>query len=236
MVASNERNPKYFVETADMMFSLAGVVRSTLDVSVEFINLGGGLGTPYRPEQKAISPDEVARPIAGLYNTLNEGGLSPKVFMENGRFVTGPHGYLVTTVLHVMRKYKDYVGADATMANLMRPGMYGSYHHITVLGKGGEIKGHVYDVVGSLCENTDKFAINRSLPKISPSDVLVIHNVGAHGHAMGYNYNGKLRSAEFMSNLFGQARMIRRPETTSDYFATLAGFDGSRFGQLANRN
>jgi diaminopimelate decarboxylase len=144
-----------------------------------------------------------------------------RIVSEHGRFVTGPHGYLVTTAQHIKNTYKKYIGVDATMANLMRPGMYGAYHYISVLGKEGLSADQIYDVVGSLCENNDKFAIDRSLPEIESNDILVIHDAGAHSHAMGFNYNGKLRSAEFLLQPDGNFRMIRRAETLDDYFSTL---------------
>lgn len=223
MVVSNELREDYFIETARMLFDLAHEIREKAGVELEFINLGGGLGIPYRPEQPAIDLTTVSARIRELYeNAVDKRTMPPtKLFMECGRYITGPHGYLVSTVRHIKDTYKKYVGLDASMANLMRPAMYGAYHHITVLGKEGAPKNHTYDVVGSLCENNDKFAIDRELPEIEPDDIVVIHDAGAHGHAMGFNYNGKLRSAEFLLSPNGEFKMIRRAETSDDYFATL---------------
>jgi len=219
MLASNDLNPQHFIETAAMLFDRALEIKNQLGVELEFVNVGGGLGIPYLPEAQEIDLSLISNGIKKLYE---EKEMTPlKIFMECGRYITGPHGYLVTTALHLKNTYKNYVGVDATMANLMRPAMYGAYHHITVLGKEGQPQNRTYDVVGSLCENNDKFAINRSLPEIQPGDVLVIHDAGAHGHAMGFNYNGKLRSAEFLLKSTGEMQMIRRAETEDDYFATL---------------
>src|SRR3989344_1184253 len=219
MLASNDLNPQHFIETAAMLFDRALEIKNQLGVELEFVNVGGGLGIPYLPEAQEIDLSLISNGIKKLYEEKNMAPL--KIFMECGRYITGPHGYLVTTVLHLKNTYKNYVGVDATMANLMRPGMYGAYHHITVLGKENQAGDHVYDVVGSLCENNDKFAINRNLPEIHEGDILVIHDAGAHGHAMGFNYNGKLRSAEFLLKSTGEMQMIRRAETEDDYFATL---------------
>ncbi|MEK6825826.1 MAG: diaminopimelate decarboxylase [Nanoarchaeota archaeon] len=234
MVASNELNPEYFVETGRMMFSLKREVEKKLGIPIESLNLGGGLGTPYKHEQRKLDPKEVSRGIQEAYQSMVIGeGLTPaNIFMENGRFITGPYGYLVAKVRHVTHKYKDFVGLDACMSNLMRPGMYGAFHHISVLGKEGDVQDQVYDVTGSLCENNDKFAVNRPLPLITRGDVVVIHNVGAHGYAMGFQYNGKLRCAEFLIDESEKIRMIRRAETEDDYFATF-DYPGSRFASLA---
>lgn len=223
MVVSNELNPDSFIQTARMLFELAVELADRLQVRLEFVNLGGGIGIPYRPEEEPVDLERVASGIRAAYEQLIEpAGLDPlRIFMENGRFVTGPYGYLVTTAIHEKHIYKDYVGVDACMANLMRPGMYGAYHHITVLGKEDAPADRVVDVVGSLCENNDKFAIDRPLPKIERGDILVIHDAGAHGHAMGFQYNGKLRSAELLLQQDGSVRQIRRAETLDDYFATL---------------
>ena len=223
MVISNELDPNYFIETANMMFDLVVEIFRTLEIRVEFVNFGGGVGIPYRPEQDPVDLEYLSQGIRKSYEkkiVLN--GLHPlKLAMECGRVITGPYGYLVATVLHKKEIYKNYVGLDACMSNLMRPGMYGAYHHITVLGKEDWPLGYIYDVTGSLCENNDKFAINRKLPMVDIGDVLVIHDTGAHGHAMGFNYNGKLRSAELMLKPDGSVEMIRRAETIDDYFATL---------------
>ncbi len=223
MVASNELKNSYFVETARMLFELAVKIKQETGIRVELINMGGGIGIPYRPEDQAVDLTEISSGMRRLYNQIIVGGgLDPvKIAFECGRVVTGPYGYLVSRVLHVTRKYKDYAGLDACMANLMRPGIYGAYHHITVLGKEDLPKDHVYDVTGSLCENNDKFAVDRQLPKIEPGDLLVIHDAGAHGYAMGFNYNGKLRSAELLLKNDGSVQLIRRAETVDDYFSTL---------------
>lgn len=230
MIASNELNPEYFVETARMMFTLKQEVRNRLGIEVEFLNLGGGIGTPYKPEQREVDLSLVSRGIKAAHQQMVVSPDLPpaKIFMENGRLITGPSGYLVTRVRHVTHKYKDFVGVDACMSNLMRPAMYGAYHHITILGREDATQCALYDVTGSLCENNDKFAVNRSLPRISQNDVLVIHNAGAHGYAMGFQYNGKLRCAEFILNGFGAVSQIRRAETERDYFATF-DFEESRF-------
>ncbi|MEX1095471.1 MAG: diaminopimelate decarboxylase [Planctomycetales bacterium] len=223
MVASNELNPDFFVETARMLFDLAVELAETCDVRLEFVNLGGGIGIPYRPEQQPVDLEYIGRGVRALYDELiRPAKLDPlHICMENGRMVTGPYGWLVTTAIHEKRIYKDYVGVDACMANLMRPGMYGAYHHITVLGKEHAPADTTVDVVGSLCENNDKFAIDRPLPRVEPGDLLVIHDAGAHGHSMGFQYNGKLRSAELLLREDGSVRQIRRAETLDDYFATL---------------
>lgn len=223
MVASNELDCNFFIETAHMMFDLVLEVNRTLGIRVEFVNFGGGIGIPYRPEQEAVDLERLGQGIKQAYEEkIVANGLHPlKLAMECGRMVTGPYGYLVSTVLHKKEIYKNYVGLDACMANLMRPGLYGAYHHISVVGKEDWPKGYIYDVTGSLCENNDKFAINRELPMIDIGDVVVIHDAGAHGHAMGFNYNGKLRSAELLLRPDRSVKLIRRAETIEDYFATL---------------
>ncbi|MDK2938126.1 MAG: diaminopimelate decarboxylase [Methanolobus sp.] len=232
MVASNELDPAYFIETAKILFELIAELSKELDIKFEFVNLGGGIGIPYRPEQEQVPYDVIAKGVAEAYDeTIRANGLHPlKIFLECGRVITGPYGYLVSSVRHMKHIYKDYVGLDACMANLMRPALYGAYHHITVLGKEHEDHEMLYDVTGSLCENNDKFAIDRLLPEVEKGDILVIHDAGAHGHAMGFNYNGKLRSAEFLLRPDGSFVQIRRAETIDDYFATLdfeglAGFE-----------
>ncbi len=227
MVASNELNGTYFVETAEILFNLVAEIKDKLGISLEFVNIGGGIGIPYRPEDDPVDLKIVGDAIRERYEAIIvEQGLNPlSLFMECGRMITGPYGYLVSTVRHLKHTYKDYVGLDACMANLMRPGMYGAYHHITVLGKEDAPCDHTYDVTGSLCENNDKFAIDRELPEIEPGDIVVIHDTGAHGHAMGFNYNGKLRSAELLLRRDGSVVQIRRAETEEDLFATL-DFDG----------
>ena len=223
MVASNELDGSYFVETARMLFDLVLRIQQQLEIRIEFVNLGGGIGIPYRPEQKPVDVQAVSDQVKLLYDRMIvPAGLDPlRVVLENGRMITGPHGYLVTRCIHHKHIYRDYVGVDASMANLMRPGMYGAYHHITVLGKEDAPHERLVDVVGSLCENNDKFAINRQLPQIDTGDLLVIHDAGAHGHSMGFQYNGKLRSAELLLQENGEVRQIRRAETYDDYFATL---------------
>ncbi len=227
MVASNELDPDYFIETAELVFDLIVEVYEKTGVKIEFANLGGGVGIPYKPEEKPVDLEYVSAGIEKLYNRLIVGNrLAPlKIFFELGRSITGPYGFLVTKVRHVKNTYKSFVGLDACMVDLMRPALYGAYHHITVLGKENEIATEKYDVTGSLCENNDKFAIGRMLPKIGPDDIVVIHDVGAHGHSMGFNYNGKLKSAELLLRENGDVVEIRRAETIDDYFATL-DFEG----------
>jgi diaminopimelate decarboxylase len=222
MVASNELDPEYFVETARLLFQLVSEIRAKTGVKISEVNLGGGIGIPYRPDQTAISLADLGQKIHKAYQELiTNTGLGPvRVVMECGRVVTGPYGWLVSRVLHKKAIYKDYVGLDASMANLMRPGMYGAYHHISVPGKESAPQ-KVYDVTGSLCENNDKFAIDRKIPDPEIGDLVVIHDTGAHGHAMGFNYNGKLRSAEVLWSGPGKWQQIRRAETYADLFATL---------------
>ncbi len=223
MVASNELCDEYFTETARMLFELAGEINAALGIRFDLINLGGGIGIPYKPEDEPVDLAAVGASIRGLYEEMlvRPGLGSPALALECGRMVTGPYGYLVSTVRHLKHTYKAYAGLDACMANLMRPGMYGAYHHITVLGKETAACDHVYDVTGSLCENNDKFAIDRPLPELVPGDIVVIHDAGAHGHAMGFNYNGKLRSAELLLRADGSVAPIRRAETEADLLATL---------------
>jgi diaminopimelate decarboxylase len=234
MVASNELNPQYFIDTAKMLIEISLRLSFLFRISVEFMNIGGGIGIPYRPEQKEVDLELVSEGIRQEYAALANNIIPmPRLFMECGRLITGPHGYLVSKVRHVTSKYREYVGLDACMANLMRPALYGSYHHITVMGKEGQPRDHRYDVTGSLCENNDKFAIDRELPLVEPGDTFVIHDAGAHGYAMGFQYNGKLRCAEFLLTEEGEFRMIRRAETISDYLSTF-DFEGSRFSSKAD--
>lgn len=222
MVISNSLDPNSTVETANMLFDLVVEISKKLKINFEFVNLGGGLGIPYRPEEKSLDLKAMSQKIKTAYeNKIEKNGLSVRIVMENGRIMTGPYDYLVTTAIHEKHTYKEYIGVDACMANLMRPGMYGAYHHITVVGKENAKHDHKYDIVGSLCENNDKFAIDRLLPQINVGDILAIHGAGAHGYAMGFNYNGKLRSAELLKKSNGSVMMIRRAETAKDYFATL---------------
>ncbi len=223
MVISNELHGEYFLETARMLFELAVELHADLGIRLEFVNLGGGIGIPYRPDESPIDVAAFGSGVRQLYEQMIvANGLDPmRIFLESGRYFTGPYGYLITRAIHKKAIYKQYVGVDACMAHLMRPGMYGAYHHITVLGKEGQTSNRVYDVVGSLCENNDKFAVDRELPEIDINDLLVVHDTGAHGHAMGFNYNGKLRSAELLLRENGEVQQIRRAETEKDLFATL---------------
>jgi diaminopimelate decarboxylase len=227
MVASNELDASYFVETAHLLFELAVELERELGIRLEFVNIGGGIGVPYRPEEDAVDLEAVGEGIRELYEALIvPAGLDPlRLYMECGRVITGPYGYLVSRVRHIKRTYKTFVGLDACMADLMRPALYGAYHHITVVGKEDAPATMCCDVTGSLCENNDKFAIDRMLPETAAGDLVVIHDAGAHGHAMGFNYNGKLRSAELLLRTDGDVVMIRRAETEADLFATL-DFDG----------
>ncbi|GMO60839.1 MAG: diaminopimelate decarboxylase [Treponemataceae bacterium] len=240
MVASNELNEEYFVETARIVFELVAEISEKLNIHFDFVDLGGGIGIPYRPEQQAVDYARLAAKIKTEYDAIiATAGLAPlALYWECGRPITGPFGYLVTRAIHEKHIYRDYIGVDASMADLMRPGMYGAYHEITVSGKENAPKTHVYDVVGSLCENCDKFAVQRKLPQIKTEfahddenrngnqggnrgDLLIIHDVGAHGRAMGFNYNGKLRAGELLLKSDKSVKLIRRRETIEDYFATL---------------
>ncbi|MBN2239480.1 MAG: diaminopimelate decarboxylase [Dehalococcoidales bacterium] len=221
--ASNELNIRFFSDMARMMFELAVEIHERLGIRLDFVNLSGGVGIPYRPEEKPVDLQALSDGIRKEYDeVIWPSGLHPvKLFMECGRFITGPYGYLVSRVLHMKDIHKHFVGLDACMANLMRPGMYGAYHHVSVAGKENQPYDHVYDVTGSLCEPIDKFAIDRNLPEIEIGDIIIIHDTGAHGHSMGFNYNGKLRSRELLLREDGSVVEIRRPETIDDYFATL---------------
>ena len=223
MVASNELDPDYIIDTAKMLYTLAGEIHERLGIDFEFINIGGGIGIPYKPDQQAMDLEYVGKGIKAAYKELVEDrGMKPiKLFMECGRSITGPYGYLVARVRHLKSTYRLYAGLDACMSNLMRPALYGAYHEIVVPGKENSNDTTVYDVTGSLCENNDKFAIQRVLPVLERGDLVVICDAGAHGHAMGFQYNGKLRSAELLLEADGSVRQIRRAETLADYFATL---------------
>ena len=223
MVVSNELDITGLIGTAELMFDLALRVKKETGIEVDFIDFGGGIGVAYRPEETPVDYEALSAGIKEAYETMIIGnGHSPiSLAFECGRMVTGPYGYLVATAIHRKDIYKHYIGLDACMANLMRPALYGSYHHITVVGKENAPLDHVYDVTGSLCENNDKFAIDRKLPKIDMGDRIVIHDAGAHGHSKGFNYNGKLRSAELLLNEDGSVTQIRRAETLDDLFATL---------------
>lgn len=216
MIVSNELNPNHFIETVNMLLKLVLEISEKLEINFEFINMGGGIGIPYRPNQQQVDYKKIERGIESLYNKLPK-KIRLKLYMECGRVITGPYGFLVTKVQHIKQTYKNYIGVDASMSNLMRPGMYGAYHHITVLGKENSQHNNKYDVTGSLCENNDKFAIDRELSEISPCDILIIHDVGAHGHSMGFQYNGKLRSSELLLRKNGKVIEIRRAETNNDY-------------------
>ena len=219
-LASNTISDAYYPELAAILFRLAVRVHEATGAHIGYINLSGGVGIPYRPDQPATDVLAVGEGVRKVYEEIfPNGGVALKT--ELGRWMTGNMGWLVTRVIHEKHTYKDYIGVDACAANLMRPAMYGAYHHITVCGKESLPHDHIYDVVGSLCENNDKFAIDRALPEIKIGDLLVIHDTGAHGHAMGYNYNGRLRSAEVLYTQEGGYKLIRRAETAQDYFATL---------------
>ncbi len=227
MVASNELGADYFIETAHILFDLVVELSAEFGIEFDFVNIGGGIGIPYKLEEKPVDLAYVGEGIRKLYEEkIEKAGLAPlDLNMECGRMVTGPYGWLVSRVLHKKNTYKQFVGLDSCMTNLMRPALYGAYHHITVPGKEGAAHDVVCDVTGSLCENNDKFAIDRALPKMEIGDLVVIHDAGAHGHAMGFNYNGKLRSAELLLREDGDVFSIRRAETVEDYFATL-DFEG----------
>ena len=225
-LASNTVTNEYYPTLAKILFELAVEIREKTGVTLSFINLSGGVGVPYTPDKE---PNDILEIGAGVHKVYDEvlvpaGMGDVKIFTELGRFMLAPYGHLVTKAIHEKHTYKEYSGVDACAVNLMRPAMYGAYHHITVMGKEDAPHDHIYDVTGSLCENNDKFAIDRELPKIDMGDLLVIHDTGAHGFAMGYNYNGKLKSAEILLKEDGTTEMIRRAETPDDYFATLRGF------------
>ncbi len=222
-LASNTLSNDYYPTLARTLFQLAADLKAETGVSITFINLSGGIGVPYEPDQPE---NDIAVISAGVRRAYEEilvpaglGGIA--LYTELGRYMLAPYGHLVTRAIHEKHIYKEYIGVDACACNLMRPAMYGSYHHITVMGKEDAPCDHRYDVVGGLCENNDKFAIDRMLPRIDRGDLLVIHDTGAHGHAMGYNYNGKLRSAELLLREDGSVELIRRAETVEDYFRTL---------------
>ena len=227
-LASNTVTNEYYPLLASKLFGLAVEIKEKLGISISFINLSGGVGIPYKPGEEPNDIMAIGDGVRKEYEKiLIPAGLTDvAIFTEMGRFMTGPYGELVTQAIHEKHIYKEYIGCDACAANLMRPAMYGAYHHITVLGKEDEPCDHKYDVTGSLCENNDKFAIDRMLPKIDRGDYLTIHDAGAHGFAMGYNYNGRLWSAELMKCVDGSIKEIRRAETLNDYFAT---FDHTEF-------
>jgi diaminopimelate decarboxylase len=221
MVASNELDYTYMVETTRMLLDLAVLLKDELDIELEFINIGGGFGIPAEPDQAPLDVDTMAKEITALFDAFRTANsYVPNMYMESGRFMTGPHGCLISKAINFKHIYRDYVGMDACMSALMRPALYGAYHHIDVVGKEDAPKTMTYDVVGSLCENNDKFAIQRELPEIEEGDFLAFHDTGAHGHAMGFQYNGRLRPKELLLRQDGTVELIRRAETMEDYFAT----------------
>ena len=226
-LASNTVTNEYYPQLAGQMFKLAVELHEKTGADIRFINLSGGVGIPYKPEQTPNDIRIIGEGVRKVYEEiLVPAGMGDvAIYTEMGRFMMGPYGQLVTKAIHEKHTHKEYIGVDACAVNLMRPAMYGSYHHITVLGKEEAVCDHKYDVTGSLCENNDKFAIDRMLPEIEMGDYLVIHDTGAHGYAMGYNYNGKLKSAELLLKEDGSVQLIRRAETPKDYFATLDCFE-----------
>ena len=226
-LASNTVTNDYYPMLAKVLFELAVRLKKETGADIRFINLSGGVGIPYRPGQEPNDIRVIGEGVRKVYEeVMVPAGMDDvAIYTELGRFMMGPYGCLVTKAIHEKHTYKEYIGVDACAVNLMRPAMYGAYHHITVMGKENEPCDHIYDVTGSLCENNDKFAIDRPLPKIDMGDYLVIHDTGAHGFAMGYNYNGKLKSAEILLKEDGSAQLIRRAETPKDYFATFDCFD-----------
>lgn len=226
-LASNTVTNDYYPMLAKVMFELAVKLQKETGAHIKFINLSGGIGIPYKPDQEPNDIRVIGEGVRKVYEEVlvPEGMGDVAIYTELGRFMMGPYGCLVTKAIHEKHTHKEYIGVDACAVNLMRPAMYGAYHHITVMGKENEPCDHKYDVTGSLCENNDKFAIDRMLPKIDMGDLLVIHDTGAHGFSMGYNYNGRLRSAEILLKEDGSTQLIRRAETPDDYFATFDCFD-----------
>ena len=226
-LASNTVSNEYYPELARILFELAVELKELTGVSIKFINLSGGIGIPYRPDQEKNDIFVIGEGVRKAFeDILVPNGMGDvAIYTELGRYMLAPYGCLVTKAIHEKHTYKEYIGVDACAVNLMRPAMYGAYHHITVMGKENEPSDHKYDITGSLCENNDKFAIDRMLPKIDMGDFLVIHDTGAHGFSMGYNYNGKLKSAELLLKEDGSVQLIRRAETPKDYFATFDGLD-----------
>lgn len=226
-LASNTVTNEYYPTLAKTLFEVAVQLKEETGANITFINLSGGIGIPYRPEQEPNDIIAIGEGVRAVYEeVLVPAGMgNVALYTELGRFMMAPYGHLVTKAIHEKHTHREYIGVDACAVNLMRPAMYGAYHHITVLGKENEPCDFKYDVTGSLCENNDKFAVNRLLPKIEIGDYLVIHDTGAHGFSMGYNYNGKLKSAELLLKEDGSVQMIRRAETPKDYFATFDGFD-----------
>lgn len=226
-LASNTVTNEYYPQLAKVLFEIAVRLKAETGANVRFINLSGGIGIPYRPDQEPNDIYAIGAGVKEVYDeVLGKAGMGDvAIYTELGRFMMGPYGALVTRVINEKHTYKEYIGVDACAVNLMRPAMYGAYHHITVMGKEDAPCDHLYDVTGSLCENNDKFAVDRMLPEIEIGDLLYIHDTGAHGFSMGYNYNGKLRSAEILLREDGSAKLIRRAETPADYFRTFDGFD-----------
>lgn len=221
MVASNERKINYLTGTVKMLLDVALLVKKEIGIEFKFLNMGGGIGVPYKPNHKPVDIFSLGRRIFEMLNDFSDKlGYMPRLFMENGRYLTAPHGVLVTTCINQKHIYREYRGVDACMSSLMRPAIYGAYHHITVFN-GKRRRMEVVDVTGSLCENNDKFAVQRRLPRISEGDILLIHESGGHGYAMGFQYNGRLRPKELMLRKDGTVDLIRREETEEDYFATL---------------
>ena len=221
-LVSNTTDDDYYPALAKKLFKTAVELHEETGANFTFVNLSGGIGIPYRPYEKETDIRYIGEEVKHQYERIvTPSGLKLRIFTELGRYITGPFGYLVTRAIHKKETHKKYIGVDACAVNLMRPAMYGAYHHITVMGKENAPLTNVYDVVGSLCENNDKFAIDRPLPRTEPGDLLVIHDTGAHGFAMGYNYNGKLRSAEVLLKPDGTTELIRRAESPMDYFSTL---------------
>lgn len=220
-LASNTLTNEYYPKLAKELFTLVAELKTHLDVNIAFVNLSGGIGVPYHPDDNKNDIFVISEGVKKYYDEiLSPLEMEPAIYTELGRYMLAPYGQLVTRVLHEKKIYKDYIGVDACAANLMRPAMYEAYHHIIVLGKENEPADHVYDVTGSLCENNDKFAINRHLPEIEIGDILVICDAGAHGSAMGYHYNGKLHCAEYLKTVSGEFKLIKQAETPADYFAT----------------
>ena len=222
MLASCSLEQGYYPALARELFGLVLEIRETLGITLSFVDMAGGIGIPYRPEENPIDIIQAGEGVLQAYEEmLRPNGIELPLYTEMGRFITGPHGYLLTSVVGKKHIWKEYVGVDASPADLMRPAMYGAYHHITAAGKENLPTDQTVDVVGALCENNDKFAVDRPLPQTEIGDVLVIHDAGAHGHAMGYNYNGRLRCAEYLMKEDGNLQLIRRAQTMQDYFATL---------------
>lgn len=243
MMVSNSLDTKALIEQSRILFKVAARISKDIEIDFKFINLGGGVGIPYRPEDVQININEFSQGVKENYEQiiLGSGMKPPQIVTECGRAITGPHGWLVSEAINIAEKHRFFVGLDSCMADLMRPGMYSDnldpegecYHHVSILGKENEPKDHVYDVIGSLCEGCDVFARQRRLPKVEEGDLVAIHEGGAHARAMGFNYNAKLRCGEFLLKTNGTFEMVRRREKMSDYFATLSGFKGAKYSELA---